>query len=84
MEKGKRIQKHDNRAALTDGPEQVSLREKQPIRHYQVGMRYRKRTFLPTPDNYLHLVSKSQDIKRIEHIKEDRGQYSQKIQTEVD
>lgn len=45
MEKGKRIQKHNNRAALTDGPEQVSLREKQPIRHYQVGMRYRKRTF---------------------------------------
>lgn len=29
-------------------------------------MRYRKRIF-STPDNYLHLVSKSQDIKRIEH-----------------
>ena len=46
MEKGKRIQEYDNRADLTNAPRKASLKEKQPNRYYQVGMRFRKRTFL--------------------------------------
>lgn len=38
MEKGKRIQEYDNRAALANAP------GKMPNRYYQVGMRFRKRT----------------------------------------
>lgn len=46
MEKGKRIQEHNNRAALTNVPGKASLKEKLPDRPYQVGRRFRKRNFL--------------------------------------
>lgn len=67
MERGKRIQKYSNRAALINAPGKASLKEKQPNRYYRLGMSIRKRTFFPTPGKYLHLVSKSQVIKRTEH-----------------
>lgn len=46
MEKGKRIQKYSNRAALINAPGKASLKEKEPNRYYQLGMSIRKRTFL--------------------------------------
>ena len=46
MEKGKRIQKYNNRAALINAPGKASLKEKQPNRYYRLGMSIRKRTFL--------------------------------------
>lgn len=46
MGKGKRFQKH-NRVALPEVPAEAGLRDKEPTRHYQVGLRYRKSGFFP-------------------------------------
>ena len=46
MEKGKRIQKYNNRAALINALGKAILKEKQPNRYYRLGKRFRKRTLL--------------------------------------
>lgn len=64
-------------------PRKSASERKQPIRHYQVGVRYRKRISFQLQITIYIGVQVSGCKEDRAHIKEDRGQYSQKIQTEV-
>lgn len=65
----KRNQKHDNKATYSN-PCSKDIHPHGKRAHHQTGMRYRERPLFPTPEKYLHLVSK------ISQYKADRTPYT--------